>query len=526
MNNGSTRPLVVQGDRSLLLETSGPGFEDVRDHLLRFAELVKSPEYVHTYRITPLSLWNAAASGLSPAHVREVLERYSRYPVPSNVLADVQELMGRYGRLSLKRQDGGLVLEAREAVDLAEVLRRREVQAFVVERLTPLSVLVRPEWRGHLKQALVRLGWPPEDLAGYQEGEHLPLGLRSVTRSGRPFQLRPYQEDAVRSFWAGGSPRGGCGVVVLPCGAGKTVVGMGVMARASTSTLVITTSTTALRQWREELLDKAEISPEAIGEYSGLEKEVRPITLTSYQILTHRTRRTEEFPHFRLFSQRGWGLIIYDEVHLLPAPVFRITAELQATRRLGLTATLVREDGREEDVFSLIGPKKHDVPWKDLERQGWIAAAVCHELRLPLPMDQRWRYAEADVADRHRVAAENPAKLGLVERLVESHRGDHILVIGRFLTQLEQLSRTLAAPLITGQTPQRKREQLYQQFRDGAIPVLVLSEVGNFAVDLPDANVAIQVSGRFGSRQEEAQRLGRVLRPKPGANQAHFYSVV
>lgn len=400
------------------------------------------------------------------------------------------------------------------------------MQAFVLERLSPESVSVKAEWRGHLKQALVRVGWPPEDLAGYQEGEALPLKLKEVSRSGQRFGLRPYQEEAVRSFWSGGTARGGCGVVVLPCGSGKTVVGIGAMARANTSTLVITTSTTALRQWREELLDKSEVDPEAIGEYSGQEKEVCPITLTSYQILTHRNRRSEDFPHFDLFSKRNWGLIIYDEVHLLPAPIFRITAELQAKRRLGLTATLVREDGREEDVFSLIGPKKYDLPWRDLERQGWIAAAQCHELRLRLPADQRWRYAEAEMADRHRVAAENPAKPALVRRVVQEHQGDHILVIGRFLTQLESLARELSAPMITGQTPQRQRELLYHQFKAGAIPVLVLSEVGNFAVDLPDANVAIQVSGRFGSRQEEAQRLGRVLRPKPGANQAHFYSLV
>ncbi|MFP3975787.1 MAG: DNA repair helicase XPB [Dehalococcoidia bacterium] len=522
----SSNPLIVQSDRSLLLEVDSPVFEEVRDQLMRFAELVKSPEYIHTYRITPLSLWNAAASGMNSDEILEVLEHYSRYPPPPNIQADIQELTARYGRLILLHENGRLILRAQDPLDLAEVLRRREVQPFVVEHVSNDEVLVRSDRRGHLKQALVRIGWPPEDLAGYQDGEPLSLELKSVTSLGAPFHLRPYQEEAAEAFWARGGPQGGSGVVVLPCGAGKTVVGMCAMNSANTSTLIIATSTTALRQWRDELLDKTTLSPETIGEYSGKEKVIRPITLTSYQILTHRPRKSDDFPHFSLFNQRNWGLIIYDEVHLLPAPIFRITAELQAKRRLGLTATLVREDGHEEDVFSLIGPKKYDLPWKDLEKQGWIATATCYELRLSMPPELRWEYVSAERAEKYRIAAENPLKPPLVERLISQHQQDSILILGRFLSQLNSLSQYLNAPLITGKSSQRDREKLYHLFRNGEINILILSEVGNFAIDLPDAGVAIQVSGRFGSRQEEAQRLGRILRPKAGVNQAYFYSLV
>jgi DNA excision repair protein ERCC-3 len=520
------RPLIVQGDRTLLLEVDSPAFEEVRDQVMRFAELVKSPEYIHTYRITPLSLWNAAASGLNSDDIIQALNHYSRYPVPVNIQADIREFTSRYGRLTLLGEDNNLILAATDPADLAEVLRRREVQPFIAERISDDRVIVRADRRGHLKQVLVHLGWPAEDLAGYQEGERLCLDLKISLSDGRPFCLRPYQKNAVQAFWAGGSPRGGSGVVVLPCGAGKTIVGMGIMSSAQTSTLIIATNITALHQWRGELLDKTTLSPEDIGEYSGAEKEIRPVTLASYQILTYHPRRSENFPHFALFNQRNWGLIIYDEVHLLPAPVFRITAELQAKRRLGLTATLVREDGQEEDVFSLIGPKKYDLPWKELEQQGWIATAVCHELRLPMPPERRWQYIAAEGPEKYRIAAENPLKLPLIQRLVSEHRGDLTLVIGRFLTQLEEIARYVEAPLITGKTPQRERDRLFQAFRDGQVKTLVLSEVGNFAVDLPDATVAIQVSGRFGSRQEEAQRLGRILRPKGGTNQAYFYSLV
>jgi DNA excision repair protein ERCC-3 len=520
------RPLIVQSDRTLLLEVDSLVFEEVRDQVMRFAELVKSPEYVHTYRITPLSLWNAAASGLNPDDIIQALKWYSRYPVPVNIQADIRELTSRYGRLTLLRENNSLILAASNPTDLAEVLYHREIQPFIVERISDDRIIVRADRRGHLKQALVHLGWPPEDLAGYQEGEQLYLGLKAATRGGSPFSLRPYQRNAVQAFWAGGSPRGGSGVVVLPCGAGKTIVGMGIISSAQTSTLIVATNVTALHQWRDELLDKTTLSPDDIGEYCGEEKEIRPVTLASYQILTYRPRKSEDFPHFTLFNQRNWGLIIYDEVHLLPAPVFRITAELQAKRRLGLTATLVREDGREEDVFSLIGPKKYDLPWKELEQQGWIATAVCHELRLPMPAERRWEYITAEGIEKYRIAAENPLKLSLIHHLVSKYQGELILVIGRFLTQLDEVAQYLEAPLITGKTPQRERDRLFQAFRDSQVKTLVLSEVGNFAVDLPDASVAIQISGRFGSRQEEAQRLGRILRPKGGKNQAHFYSLV
>ena len=525
-------PLVVQSDKTVLLEVQNDLYEEARDALARFAELEKSPEYLHTYRITPLSLWNAAAAGLTAEEILQSLEDYSKYDLPPNVRVDIVEQISRYGRIRLTRRDGDpstgpcLAVESDDRALIAEIARHKMVLPLIRSQPNDRTLIADLAHRGRLKQALVGIGYPAQDEAGYTDGRPLRFQLRHPTLAGESFVLRPYQRGAAEVFHAGGAARGGSGVIVLPCGSGKTMVGMAVMAALQTATLILCPSTVAARQWISELIDKTTLTEDQIGEYSGLEKQVRPVTISTYQIITHRRRRTDDFPHFALFDQEAWGLIIYDEVHLLPAPVFRITAELQARRRLGLTATLVREDGHEKDVFSLIGPKKYDVPWKVLEQQGWIATAECHEIRAHLPDDLRMEYALTDEREKYRFAAENPAKLRILDRLLAKHKDDNILVIGQYLGQLEKIAERLNAPLITGQTKVADREKLFARFRAGDITRLVVSKVANFAIDLPDANVAIQVSGTFGSRQEEAQRLGRILRPKRNGLLAHFYTLV
>lgn len=520
-------PLVVQGDKTILLEVDNPRYEAARDAIIGFADLEKSPEYIHTYRITPLSLWNAAASGTTAETVLAALTEFGKYPLPDNVRRDVIDQMGRYGRLRLVRAGtDGLHLLADDPALIAEVYNQKTVRPYIIDQVGPTALAVDPRYRGQIKQALVRLGFPAEDLAGYVSGTALPVSLVGVTRNGRQFALRPYQIKAVEAFHAGGAVSGGSGVIVLPCGAGKTAIGIAAMAKLGCQTLILATNTTSVRQWIDELLDKTDLTPDQVGEYTGELKQIRPVTVTTYQILTYRPGRDEDFPHFALFNRGDWGLIIYDEVHLLPAPVFRITAEIQARRRLGLTATLVREDGREEDVFSLIGPRKYDVPWKILEAQGWIATAECSEVRIDMPESLRLEYAIADDREKYRIASVNPAKDDVVAALLRRHADDRVLVIGQYLDQLERLSHTLGAALITGKVPHRDREKLFGEFRDGTRSLLVVSKVANFSVDLPDANVAIQVSGTFGSRQEEAQRLGRILRPKRDGSLAHFYSLV
>lgn len=526
-------PLIVQSDKTVLLEVENPLYEECRDQLARFAELVKSPEHVHTYRITPLSLWNAAAAGLGAGQIITTLERYGKYDLPGNVRVDVGDYCARFGRVKLLKERGDLLLRSQDPILITEISRHKRIAPLLRGQLDPSTLLVDPAARGHIKQALVDFGFPAEDLAGYVQGTPLPLTLRAMTRGGLPFGLRKYQRESVDAFYAGGDSRGGSGVVVLPCGAGKTVVGLGAMERVGAQTLILTTSTVAVRQWMEELLDKTTLLPDDIGEYTGESKAIKPVTIATYQVLTWRPFRVDketgeigEFPHLSLFNDQNWGLIIYDEVHLLPAPVFRITSEIQARRRLGLTATLVREDARETDVFSLIGPKKYDVPWKDLEKQGWIATAECHEIRVEMDPERRMEYAVAVETAKYRMAAENPAKLTVLHQLVAKHRNDQVLVIGQYIDQLVGIAEQLQAPLITGKTATVERERLYREFREGRLPLLVVSKVANFAIDLPDANVAIQVSGTFGSRQEEAQRLGRILRPKPNGVLANFYSIV
>jgi DNA excision repair protein ERCC-3 len=526
MQYDPSNPLILPGDRTALLEVDNPRYAEARDALAQFAELEKSPQHIHTYRLTPLSLWNAAAAGLTAAAMIDVLTRYSKYPVPANLPADITDLVSRYGRVKLQRHEDKLRLVCADKPLLEELARQPQVRDYLGGRLDAESFLIEPAHRGVLKQALIAVGYPAEDLAGYTDGMPLALQLREVTRSGLPFKVRDYQRDAADVFYAGGDVRGGSGVIVLPCGAGKTIVGIAAMAMIQRATLVLTTSITAVKQWRREILDRTDIADQEVTEYTGETKEIGPVTVATYQIVTHRPDKNEDFPHFKLFDQRDWGLIIYDEVHLLPAPVFRVTAQIQARRRLGLTATLIREDGREGDVFSLIGPKKYDVPWRELEQRGWIAEATCTEIRVALPDALRMEYAVAELRHKYRIASENPAKHDVVARLLERYAGKNVLVIGQYLHQLRELSKRFDIPLITGQTASSVREDLYHKFRRGELRQLILSKVGNFAIDLPDAHVLIQVSGTFGSRQEEAQRLGRILRPKTSGDVAHFYTLV
>jgi DNA excision repair protein ERCC-3 len=508
-------PLIVQSDKTLLLEVDHPDATACRMAIAPFAELERSPEHVHTYRLTPLGLWNARAAGHDAESVVDALLRFSRYPVPHGLLVDVAETMDRYGRLQLANHPShGLVLHALDRVVLVEVAKSKKLAGMLGSRVDEDTIAVHPSERGRLKQALLKIGWPAEDLAGYVDGEAHDI---SLAEDG--WALRSYQREAVESFWAGGS-----GVVVLPCGAGKTLVGAAAMAQASATTLILVTNTVAGRQWKRELVARTSLTEDEIGEYSGERKEIRPVTIATYQVLT--ARRGGVFPHLDLFGARDWGLILYDEVHLLPAPIFRFTADLQARRRLGLTATLVREDGREGDVFSLIGPKRYDAPWKDIESQGWIAPAECVEVRVTLTDNERMTYATAEPDERYRMAATARTKLPVVKALVERHAGDQVLVIGAYIDQLQQLGEYLEAPIVQGSTTNKERERLFDAFRDGSLKTLVISRVGNFSIDLPEAAVAIQVSGTFGSRQEEAQRLGRVLRPKADGRQAHFYTVV
>jgi DNA excision repair protein ERCC-3 len=508
-------PLIVQSDKTLLLEVDHADAPAARTAIAPFAELERAPEHVHTYRVTPLALWNARAAGHDAEQVVDALVRFSRYAVPQPLLVDVVDTMGRYGRLQLTNSPvHGLVLVALDRAVLEEVLRQKKIAPLLGTRVDDDTVIVHPSERGHLKQALLKIGWPAEDLAGYVDGEAHPIAL---AEDG--WTLRDYQHQAVEGFWAGGS-----GVVVLPCGAGKTLVGAAAMARAQATTLILVTNTVAGRQWKRELVARTSLTEDEIGEYSGERKEIRPVTIATYQVITRKSKG--EYKHLELFDSRDWGLVIYDEVHLLPAPVFRMTADLQSRRRLGLTATLVREDGREGDVFSLIGPKRYDAPWRDIEQQGWIAPADCVEVRVTLTDAERMSYAVAEAEERYRMASTAHTKLAVVKAILAKHPGEPALVIGAYLDQLDELGEALDAPVIKGETRNKERESLFERFRQGELPVLVVSKVANFSIDLPEASVAVQVSGTFGSRQEEAQRLGRLLRPKGDGRQAHFYSVV
>lgn len=517
-------PLIIQSDHTLMLEVAHPRYAECRDFLATFAELVKSPEFIHTYRVTPLSLWNAAAVEISLDEITEGLNRFSRYDPPGNVLSDIADWYAVYGRLILeKASETHLRLSISDPVILNRVRQDKTLKRFWLEK-TPDGFLIDTADRGNIKHALVKIGYPVRDLCGYLSGDTIDVKLRKTDKEGRSFALRDYQKEAVDIFYQSGRAAGGSGIIVLPCGSGKTIIGLGIVSRISNHTLIITTNNISVHQWREELLAKTTLRAEDIGEFTGQEKSVRPITVTTYQMLTYRRSKDDPFQYLDIFTEHNWGLIIYDEVHLLPAPVFRATTAIQAKRRMGLTATLVREDGKEEDVFALIGPKRYDVPWKTLEGRGFIAQAVCTEYRLLLPYEEELRYAHAEKRNRFRIAAENPEKLELVKELLINHRDDKVLVIGQYISQVERIAKTMNLPLITGKTKHADREKLYERFKRGDVSVLVVSKVANFAVDLPDANVMIQVSGTFGSRQEEAQRLGRILRPKE--KPSYFYTLV
>ncbi len=519
-------PLIIQSDRTMLLEVENDLFEACQTSISCFAELEKSPEYLHTYRITPLSLWNAGAAKISAESILETLEKFSKYPVPKNVINEIKEQIDRYGKVKLiKDQQGSLFIISEKEAFSREIANHHTVQPYIKDYVDG-QISVKPEYRGHIKQALIKIGFPVEDLAGYEEGATFNFNFRSQSSNNQEFHMRNYQRRSVEIFHAKGSKEGGSGVIVLPCGAGKTIVGVGVMQIVGSETLVLVTNTLSIRQWKHEILDKTDITEKDIGEYSGEKKEIRPVTIATYNIITHKKKRGGKFTHFDIFSANNWGLIIYDEVHLLPAPVFRMTTELQAKRRLGLTATLIREDGLEEDVFSLIGPKKHDVPWKELEKQSYIANAYCIELRVEMSEDDRIQYSLADDREKYRISSENSEKIKTIETILGEHGGENVLIIGQYLAQLKKIADYFNFPLITGKTPLSEREKYYNQFRRGEIPSLVVSRVANFSIDLPDASLAIQVSGTFGSRQEEAQRLGRILRPKSGENLAFFYSLV
>ncbi len=559
-------PLIVQSDRTLLLDVHAPRAEECRNALIPFAELERSPEHLHTYRLTALSLWNASGAGFTPEQAVGVLREFARYDVPQSVEQWIRDTAGRFGKLRLVQgpktevplagnvlaaEDNGetgaspykkesrkikeeyLYLVAENPLVYREILAssvgkkllvpckyeepddiKAEEKVFVSESERQNCFLLHLTDRGTVKQELLRLGWPVKDDVPLGDGEPLEINLRRTTKSGRAFELRGYQKEAAAALVGDKGPGTGFGTIVLPCGSGKTIVGMAVMDMLKTSTLIITTNISAVHQWIDELLDKTDLTADDIAEYTGEKKTIKPVTIATYQILTWRPGKDGPYPHFSLFRQRNWGLIIYDEVHTLPAPVFRVTAEIQAIRRVGLTATLVREDGCEGNVFSLVGPKRYDVPWKDLESSGWIASAECIEIRLDLSADKELEYAVASLRKKHRIASENPAKMDIVRAIVDGSPDDKILVIGQYLNQLEEISKMLDAPIITGRTPNEERDRIYAGFRSGKIRVLVVSKVANFAIDLPDASMAIQVSGTFGSRQEEAQRLGRILRPK------------
>jgi len=525
MTADSNKALIVQSDRTLLLDVHCETAQAARQAIMPFAELEKSPEHIHTYRITPLSLWNAASAGLTPQDVTGVLREHSRYEIPAGITEGFSLLMSRYGKIRMtedKNEPDMLALRVDDEAIRLEIGQIKALEKYIVKK--DGEYLLELIHRGSVKRELIRAGWPVQDDAPLSKGEDLQITLRERCLSGAPFAPRDYQVTAARSVTGSGGPGSGYGVVVLPCGSGKTIVGMLIMSMLKTNTLILTTNVAAVHQWIEELLDKTQLTREQIAEYTGDSKAVAPVTVATYQIIAWRPDKDADFPHFRLFRERQWGLVIYDEVHLLPAPVFRVTAELQAIRRLGLTATLIREDGEEDAVFSLVGPKRFDVPWKDLEDKGWIAEAFCTEIRLDMPENLKIPYAAAAPREKYRLAAENPLKQNIVTQLVENHPDDHIMVIGQYLTQLNTLAKLLKAPLITGKTSNAERERIYSAFRKGELRLIVVSKVANFAIDLPDASMAIQVSGSFGSRQEEAQRLGRILRPKE--RNAWFYSIV
>lgn len=524
----SEKSIIVQSDYTILLETNSPEFETIRDELSLFTELIKSPEFIYTYKISNISLWNAASMGMTFENISETLTKYSKYDIPKNVSVEIKMQLNRFGQIEFHKKDKDEIsIDVKNDIIFRELANHPKLRKFSLQITEKNKFTANIIFRGDLKLIMTKLGYPVTDLAGYENGEFLDINTVEKTNfKNLNFTIRDYQLNGIDIFYANGSNFGGSGVIVLPCGAGKTIVGIGIISKLKTETLIISTNITAIRQWKSELIDKTNINPELIGEYSGEIKEVKPITIASYQILTYKKSKEGEFAHFKIFNERNWGLIIYDEVHLLPAQVFRIVSSLQSKRRLGLTATLIREDGLQDEVFSLIGPKKYDVPWKVLEKKGWIATSTCTEIRVPLNESIIVDYAVSDNKTKFQIASTNKSKLDVIDQILKKHKNDQILIIGQYLDQLEIIREKYKFPIITGQTPNLKRMELYNLFKEGKIKQLIVSKVANFAIDLPDANVAIQISGTFGSRQEEAQRLGRIIRPKEGDNVAYFYTIV
>lgn len=518
--------LIIQSDMTILAEVHSPGYSEARNEISKFAELHKSPEHIHNYRITPISLWNAASLGLKIENIVSIFDKYSKYSVSSSVINQIEDYMNKFGIVEFNKTSNPnkLSVTINDKMSLIEINSIKSITKYFVEEVRENQFIFDLKDRGTLKQKLIDIGYPVKDIAGFKEGEKLEIKKRETTKGGKDFIIRDYQKEAAEFFYCEGSEAGGHGVIVLPCGSGKTIVGIDVMSLINQQTLILAPNVSAVHQWIKELIDKTELTEDDIGEYTGERKVIRPVTIATYQILVYRNRSENTYPHFDIFKKNNWGLIIYDEVHLLPAPIFRVTAEIQSMRRLGLTATLVREDGNERYVFSLIGPKRYDIPWRDLERKGFIAEAFCHEIRVPFSDDKKIEYISSKVRTKLRIAAENPEKMSVIKYLLHKHIGEQILVIGQYISQLKNISKELDAPMITGKTPNKKRDVLYEQFRQGEINILIVSKVANFAIDLPDASIAIQVSGTFGSRQEEAQRLGRILRPKNKS--AYFYSIV
>ncbi len=517
--------LIVQSDMTILADVHTDSYKQIRDEISKFAELYKSPEHMHIYKITPISLWNAASLGLNINDIIVIFDKYSKYPVSKNLIKQIDTYISKYGIVELNQGDNEhLLLKINDEMSLSEVSNIKNISKFFVEKVFDNVFKINLKDRGSIKQKLIDLGYPVKDIAGYVEGDRIDISKREITTNDKEFTVREYQKEAADFYYSDGKESGGHGVVVLPCGSGKTIVGIEVMSLIKQKTLILCPNVASVHQWIRELIDKTTITKDMIGEYTGDRKEIKPITIATYQILVYRKKKTSEFPHFDIFKKNNWGLIVYDEVHLLPAPIFRVTAEIQSRRRLGLTATLVREDGNERYVFSLIGPKKYDVPWKDLERQGYIAEAYCYEIRVPFDNNKRLDYISSKARTKLRLASENPKKMEVIKYLLSKHVRDQVLIIGQYISQLTQIAKELDVPIITGKTPNSKRDILYEEFRSGGLNVMVVSKVANFAIDLPDASVAIQVSGTFGSRQEEAQRLGRILRPKNKSS--YFYSVV
>lgn len=520
-------PLIVQGDGTILLDVGAKDFEEIRNFMLVFADLVKSPEYIHTYRITLVSLWNAASLNYTSKSIISFLKKYASYEIPKNIIKQIESSIEKYGRVKIIKENEKYYLISEDENIIDEILNYKAVVKYIKNEIDSNKIEINPIYRGHIKLALINIGYPVRDLAGYKEGEKYSFNIRKkLASNGEDFILRDYQKDSVDAFYANGKPEGGAGVIALPCGTGKTIVGLEVMHRIQNKTLIIVTGVTACRQWREEILDKTDIPAEDIGEYNGLSKEIKPITIATYKILTYRKNKESPFVHFEIFFKHNWGLIIYDEVHLLPAPIIKLTSEIQSMRRLGLTATLIREDGLEKDVFCLIGPKKFDMPWRELEEKKFIAEAYCYDIRIPLDESHRADYIISNDKIKFRIASENILKYDIVKKIIEKLKGKNILIIGQYLSQLDEMQKRTGYDIITGKTPQSERDIIYKKFKSGEIKALIVSKVANLAVDLPDANVLIQISGTFGSRQEEAQRLGRVLRPKKDENKSYFFSII